>query len=148
MSGAVNMNRPARDNLSWDRDQPFFEEMIKRGLPVSAMSEILQRTEGAIIERGRKTFGTVFKDGFLIERPKIDLGKIEAAKHLLDQEHGGGSGSGSGLKDAETLLTELLNEVRVLAKIMEENGAASRKIASLLEDNRKEGTVQTLIGGD
>lgn len=154
MTGAVNPNRPERGSYSWDKDQPVLEYLVKNGHPVKEISVVLKRTEGAVTERGRRTLGTVYRNGFLVkpsEKPKKEkpVTPVEQIIILEPPGNGGdlgkpalikpnGGGNGSSLKDQETLLTEILNELRVNGRIMEEGNSATRKLITLLEKREQD----------
>jgi len=169
MPGAVNPNRPAKDNHSWDADQPVLEWMVKNGTPLSTMSELLQRTEGSIKERGRKTLGTIVRDGYLMVRPAVskEEGPVMVNRETFDPPlvlkarepvimkttitTGPGNGNGNGstkiIRDpweTDEILIDLLNETRRNGQIMEEINSSLRKINGLLE--KKSDRQNTLTG--
>jgi len=169
MPGAVNPNRPAKDNHSWDADQPVLEWMVKNGTPLSTMSELLQRTEGSIKERGRKTLGTIVRDGYLMVRPAVskEEGPVMVNRETFDPPlvlkarepvimkttitTGPGNGNGNGstkiIRDpweTDEILIDLLNETRRNGQIMEEINSSLRKICGYLE--KKSDRQNTLTG--
>lgn len=166
MPGAVNPNRPAKDNHSWDADQPVLEWMVKNGTPLSTMSELLQRTEGSIKERGRKTLGTIVRDGYLMVRPAVskEEGPVMVNRETFDPPlvlkarepvimkttittdlgNGNGNGSTKIIRDPREVLVDLLHETRRNGQIMEEINSSLRKICGYLE--KKSDRHNTLTG--
>lgn len=123
----VNENRPERDNHTWQPDEDtLLGILVEKGVRVRDMEPVFSRTEKAIAQHARTTRELVVRNGYLVEPPEPEPPK-PAVQEIPVPNGKGGS------KDVETLLAELINEVRMTNELLKENGGYFRAMVGHIE---------------